>query len=206
MTPQDASRVASPNPQLEQGLAADLLKMADEELFVGHVLTSMAGWGPELEINLAMSSIGQDEIGHARLLYGLLGNADPASVNALVYERPADQFHAAAVSSVYTNDWATLVVKQFLYETADSHRVDLLASCTVEQVASVAERVRGEETYHLDFWTTWFDRTLDAPEGPSRVQLALDQLWPSGDELFDFSASSQAGGLADPATVDEHRR
>lgn len=197
--------MTAPNAAVGRGLAADLLKMADEELFVGHVLTSTAGWGPELEINLAMSSIGQDEIGHARVLYGLLGDADSASVSALVYERPADQFHAAALSSVYSTDWATLVVKHFLYETADQHRVQLLADCTVDQVAAVAERVRDEETYHLDFWTTWFHRTLDARQGPSRVQSALDELWPSGGELFDFS-TSERGGLADPATVDEHRQ
>lgn len=180
-------------------LAADLLRLADEELFVGHVLTSVAGWGPELELNLAMSSMGQDEIGHARLLYGLVAGTDPAAVNSLVYDRPIADFDVSALSTVYTDDWATLVVKHLLYELADAQRVDLMATCPVEPVAAIAARMRHEETYHLDFWTLWFDRTLDVPDGPERLQQALDDLWPSARELFGLRDN---GGLVSRSALD----
>ncbi|MCW3067026.1 MAG: phenylacetic acid degradation protein [Solirubrobacterales bacterium] len=173
-------------------LSADLLKMADEELFVGHVLTSVAGFGPELETNLAMSSMGQDEIGHARLLYGLVAGPDGAVINSLVYDREPPEFHAAPIASVYTEDWAVLLVKHLLYETADAERMRLVGACDAAGVAAIAGRVGHEEQFHLDYWHTWCERTMDVPEGPARVQAALDELWPSAHELFLFGGFAGA--------------
>ena len=60
-----------------------LLALADDELVLGHRLSEWTGWVPYLEADLALSSIAQDELGHARALYRLavsLGAA--ASENA----------------------------------------------------------------------------------------------------------------------------
>jgi ring-1,2-phenylacetyl-CoA epoxidase subunit PaaC len=177
---------------------AALLRLADEELFVGHVLTARAGWGPELELNLAMSSIGQDEIGHARLLYGIVtGDSSAAAIDELVYDRPAAEFHVSALSAADSQDWAELVVKHWLYELADAERIELLAACPVAEAAEAAGRMRHEEVFHREFWTTWLARTLEADDGTARTQRALDVLWPTARGLFDLE------GIAAPSALEQ---
>src|SRR6478672_7588187 len=48
-----------------------LLALADDELILGHRHSEWTGWAPHIEEDLAFSSIAQDEMAHARLLYGL---------------------------------------------------------------------------------------------------------------------------------------
>ena len=90
------------------------------------MLTSLAGWGPELEINIALSSMGQDEIGHARRLYGLVAGG-PAATERLVYERPGAEFLASPLARTYPTEWEGLLARQYLYETADAARAAVLA-------------------------------------------------------------------------------
>src|SRR5207247_6905394 len=48
-----------------------LLALADDELILGHRHSEWTGWAPHIEEDLAFSSIAQDEMAHARLLYAL---------------------------------------------------------------------------------------------------------------------------------------
>ncbi len=50
--------------------------MADDEFVIGSSDSEWTGIAPLLEEDVAMSSLAQDEIGHAAALYGLLGGAD----------------------------------------------------------------------------------------------------------------------------------
>ena len=48
-----------------------LLALADDELVLGYRESEWTGVAPLLEEDVALSSIAQDEIGHARALYAL---------------------------------------------------------------------------------------------------------------------------------------
>ena len=48
-----------------------IMALADDELILGHRHSEWTGWAPHLEEDLAFSSIAQDEMAHARLLYRL---------------------------------------------------------------------------------------------------------------------------------------
>ena len=52
-----------------------LLALADDELILGHRHSEWTGWAPNIEEDLAFSSIAQDEMAHARLLYTLAASA-----------------------------------------------------------------------------------------------------------------------------------
>ena len=52
--------------------------MADDEFVIGFSDSEWTGIAPLLEEDVAMSSLAQDELGHAAALYGLLGRADRA--------------------------------------------------------------------------------------------------------------------------------
>ena len=47
--------------------------MADDEFVIGFSDSEWTGIAPLLEEDVAMSSLAQDELGHAAALYGLLG-------------------------------------------------------------------------------------------------------------------------------------
>src|SRR3954451_6531256 len=49
-----------------------LLALADDEFVTGYANSEWTGIAPLLEEDLAFSSLAQDELGHARLLYELL--------------------------------------------------------------------------------------------------------------------------------------
>ena len=53
-------------------LAELLLALADDEFVTGYANSEWTGIAPILEEDLAFSSLAQDELGHAKLLYELL--------------------------------------------------------------------------------------------------------------------------------------
>ena len=58
-----------------------LLALADDEFVIGYANSEWTGIAPVLEEDIAFSSLAQDELGHARLLYELLAGyyrQDPA--------------------------------------------------------------------------------------------------------------------------------
>jgi len=174
-----ATGTAVPEASRHASAAADvLIRLADDDLLTGHVLTSVAGWGPELEINIALSSMGQDEIGHARRLYALV-TADPDEAERLVYERPAADFRAAPLARTYPARWELLLARQFLYETADAARAAVLVRTPHADIGALMSEMAHEESYHLDFWTTWLRTTTTrSVAARDRVQRAFGLMWP----------------------------
>lgn len=154
-----------------------VIRLADDDLLTGHVLTSVAGWGPELEINIALSSMGQDEIGHARRLYALV-IPDRADIERFVYERPAADFRAGPLARTYPREWEALLARQYLGETADAARAAVLGHSTRPGFAALLDEMGHEQRYHLDFWSAWLTTSARSGEARQRVQHALDQMWP----------------------------
>jgi ring-1,2-phenylacetyl-CoA epoxidase subunit PaaC len=155
-----------------------LIRLADDDLLTGHVLTSIAGWGPELEINIALSSMGQDEIGHARRLYALV-LPDRADIERFVYERPAADFRASPLARTYPREWEAVLARQYLWETADAARAAVLSRTTRADFAALLQEMGHEQRYHLDFWLAWLNTTSGrSAAARQRVQNALDQMWP----------------------------
>ena len=70
MTP--ATAVDALQGRTRDALAEFLLTMADDEFVSGFTDSEWTGIAPLLEEDVAISSISQDELGHARALYQLL--------------------------------------------------------------------------------------------------------------------------------------
>jgi len=86
-----------------EALRAWLLAMADDDLILGHRHSEWTGFAPDIESDVAMSSISQDEIGHARLLYEQVGALDDTSPDGLAYGRTSRAFrNAVLVERGYT--------------------------------------------------------------------------------------------------------
>ena len=96
-----------------------LLQVADDELVVGWRDSEWTGIAPFLEEDVALSSISQNEIGHARAIYELL--ADDA--DSLAFDRSPDEYACSQLVELrLVPDWARTIARRVLYEAADGLR------------------------------------------------------------------------------------
>jgi ring-1,2-phenylacetyl-CoA epoxidase subunit PaaC len=167
-----------------------LLAVADDELILGHRHSEWTGWAPHIEEDLAFSSIAQDEMAHARLLYELQGG----DLDALALGRKPEEYRNAVLCERPNGDWGYSVARQYLYDTADAVRLDALARSSWKELADIVGVIRLEEKYHVDHAEAWFRRLATGPmearqrfaDGLSRAlsdAVALFEPLPGEDEL-----------------------
>ncbi len=148
-----------------------LLQVADDELVLGWRNSEWTGIAPVLEEDVAFSSIAQNEIGHARAIYGLLAD-DP---DALAFDRdPAEYRSCPLVELRFVPDWARTIARHHLYETADQLRIEQLKASGDPAVAGLAAKIDREEAYHRLHASMWAERLAGEP----RFEEAVAELWP----------------------------
>src|SRR5918997_2668298 len=118
--------------------------MADDEFVIGFSDSEWTGIAPMLEEDVAMSSLAQDELGHAQALYRLLADltADGRDADAWAYDRPSEGYYHARLLDHPRGDWSDTIARRFLYETADAVRLDALAESTYEPLRDLVGKVR----------------------------------------------------------------
>ena len=180
-----------------------LLAMADDEFVIGFSDSEWTGIAPLLEEDVAMSSLSQDELGHAAALYGLLGELTGTDPDAIAYDRaPADYRHARLLDHG-RGDWAMTIARRYLYETSDAVRLLALAGGSWRPLADLVAKLQREERYHGMHIGSWFER-LAAADGEPRDRLlaALETLAPDAATVFTplpgEPALIEAGILARP--------
>jgi ring-1,2-phenylacetyl-CoA epoxidase subunit PaaC len=158
----------------EDPRSALLLALADDELIIGHRHSEWTGWAPHIEEDLAFSSIAQDEMAHARLLYGLAREAGltDRDVDALALGRPPAEYRNAVLCERPNGDWGFTVARQYLYDTADAVRVADLAESSWPQLAEIMKVIQLEEKYHADHAVAWFQRLAGGTSLTARERFA----------------------------------
>lgn len=185
------------------GLAGLLLSMADDEFVIGFSDSEWTGIAPILEEDVAMSSLAQDELGHAAALYDLLAGLTDTDRDALAYDRePVDYRHARLLDHG-RGDWAMTIARRYLYETSDAIRLEALAGGSWAPLAELVGKIRREERYHLMHISAWLERLAGAGgEAGERLRFALAALGPDAGTVFtpldDEATLIQAGILAGP--------
>jgi ring-1,2-phenylacetyl-CoA epoxidase subunit PaaC len=168
-------------PATRDALALLLLAMADDELVIGWWDSEWTGIAPLLEEDVAMSSLAQDELGHAQALYRLLAEVadDGRDADAIAFDRPPEGFYHARLLDHARGDWATTIARRYLYETADAVRLAALASSSFAPLADLVGKIRREERYHRMHVEAWLERlaTGDA-EARFRLGTAFEVLSP----------------------------
>ena len=152
-----------------------------------------------------MSSIAQDELGHAAALYGLLAQVrdDGRDADAIAYDRSPDEYRHARLLDHGRGGWATTIARRFLYETADAARLDGLTSSTFAPLRELVDKIRREERYHLMHVNTWLERLAERPGEPrARLLAALEELERDAATVFTPLAGEaalvEAGVIAEP--------
>jgi ring-1,2-phenylacetyl-CoA epoxidase subunit PaaC len=160
-------------------LAELLLAMADDEFVLGFWDSEWTGIAPLLEEDVAMSSLAQDEIGHAQALYRLLAELTGDDPDRIAFGREPDGYRHARLLDHARGDWAFSIARRFLYDSADAARLEALAGSAYEPLAGLVAKMRREESYHLAHMHAWMERLAGAGgEARDRLEAALERLWP----------------------------
>jgi ring-1,2-phenylacetyl-CoA epoxidase subunit PaaC len=168
-------RRAGIEPGLEGATRDLLLALADDDFVLGFADSEWTGIAPHLEEDVAMSSLAQDELGHAAAYYGLLAGLTADDPDRIAYDRPAAAFRHCRLVDHGRGDWARTMARRWLYDAANAVRLEALADSTYRPLAELVVKVRREETYHLLHGEAWLDRLArhegDRHEGEPRRRL-----------------------------------
>ena len=212
MTTIRATLAAGLDPAVRAAVDELLLSMADDEFVIGFSDSEWTGIAPLLEEDVAMSSLAQDELGHAAALYALLAEirADGRDADAIAYDRQPDEYRHARLLDHGRGDWATTIARRFLYDTADGARLAGLAASSFVPLRELVDKIRREERYHVMHATAWLDR-LASREGEPRERLlaALEEFGPDAATVFTPLSGEEllveSGVLAEPMSALEAR-
>lgn len=168
-------------PATKHALGLLLLAMADDEFVIGFSDSEWTGIAPMLEEDVAMSSLAQDELGHAQALYRLLAQLvdDGRDADAIAYDRPAEGSYHARLLDHPRGDWANTIARRYLYETADDVRLEALEGGAWAPLAELVAKIRREERYHLMHVGAWLERLAERTGEPrERLVGALEKMAP----------------------------
>lgn len=176
-----------------------LLALADDDFVIGSSDSEWTGIAPILEEDVAMSSLAQDEIGHARAYYELLAGLTGDDADRIAYDRQPEAYRHARLLDHGRGDWATAIARRYLYDTADSVRLDALAGSSHRPLAELVAKIRREEVYHVLHAQTWLERLAAAGGAPrSRLLAALAVLGPDATSVLaplDAEGALRASGV-----------
>ncbi|HYL39670.1 MAG TPA: 1,2-phenylacetyl-CoA epoxidase subunit PaaC, partial [Candidatus Binatus sp.] len=180
-----------------------------DEFVSGFTDSEWTGIAPILEEDVAMSSIAQDELGHARALYELLAAIvdDGRDADAIAYDRSPGEYRHAALLDHARGDWADTIARRFLYELSDEARLASIGP-GYPPLAELVAKLRREERYHRMHAVAWIRRLAEGGDGArSRLLRALAMLGADASSVFaplaGESALLEAGILTRPMAAAE---
>ena len=183
-------------------------RMGDNSLVLGHRVSEWCGVAPVIEEDIALANIALDLIGQTQLWLGLAGEVEGAGrdADALAFHRDVWDFRNLLLVEHPNGDFGRTMMRQFLFDAWHLGMLKGLIGSSHDQIAAIAEKSVKEVTYHLERSTETVIGLGDGTEeSHTRMQAALDRLWPYVGEMFvadDVDAAMVEKGIApDPASL-----
>ena len=190
-------------------LAQYCLMLGDDALICTQRLSEWVANAPELEEEVALANTALDLLGQARVLLARAAHLGAgADEDALAFQRVEADFRNVALAEVPDDlDFARAIARLLLFSSWRLALLERLVTSRDPVLAAVAGKGVKELTYHRDHAAQWMVRLGDGTDvSHTRMQAALDAVWPYVEELFRTSdvEARLAGVAADPAeTRDE---
>lgn len=172
----------------DEALFEFLLRMGDNTLILGHRVSEWCGHSPVLEEDIALANTALDMIGQTQLWLGLAGEVEGKgrSADDLAFRRDAWDFRNVLLCELPNGDFGQTLMRQFLYDAWSLGMLDRLKTSSEARVAEIAEKALKEVTYHLErSGDTVIGLGDGTEESHTRMQKALDYLWPYVGEMFE---------------------
>ncbi|MEM6304843.1 MAG: 1,2-phenylacetyl-CoA epoxidase subunit PaaC [Pseudomonadota bacterium] len=185
-----------------------LCRMGDNTLVLGHRISEWCGMAPVLEEDIALANTALDLIGQTQLWLGMAGEVEGAGRDAdrLAFHRDVWDFRNVLLVEKPNGDFGQSMMRQFLFDAWHIEMLKALQASSNAEIAAIAEKSVKEVTYHLERSSDTVIGLGDGTqESHTRMQAALDLLWPYAGEMFlgdDVDAEMTRRGIApDPATL-----
>jgi ring-1,2-phenylacetyl-CoA epoxidase subunit PaaC len=138
-----------------------------------------------LEEDIALANMAQDELGHAMQWLELRKGLDASDPDKLAYFRDASDFRNTQLVELPKGDWAFTMLRQYLFDTYEAIWLSNAQTSSYQPLAETAAKLLREERFHLSHSHVWVERLgLGTEESQTRMQAALDTLWPYAHQLF----------------------
>lgn len=166
-----------------------IFRIADDAFILGHRNSEWTGIGPLIEEDLAFSSMAQDKIGHAQMLYQILhekfGEADP---DTLAFSRATKDFICCQFVELPIGEYDFSLVRHFLFDHAESLRYENLCNSSFQALADLAAKAKGELKYHTMHADTLLKQLGNgSEEANARLQKSLNGAWHYALAMFELS-------------------
>ncbi|WP_288902113.1 1,2-phenylacetyl-CoA epoxidase subunit PaaC [uncultured Sneathiella sp.] len=181
-----------------------LLRLGDNSLILGQRLAEWCGHAPMLEEDLALTNIGLDLLGQARMFLSYAGEVEGKGrdEDRLAYFRDTKDWRNLLLLEQPNGDFAKTMARQFFFDAFHYLQFEGLARSSDDRLAGIAAKSLKEITYHRRHSADWIIRLGDGTdESHERIQGAIDDLWGYLPEMFDMDAVDDAM-LADGIGVD----
>jgi ring-1,2-phenylacetyl-CoA epoxidase subunit PaaC len=175
-----------------------LLRLGDTDVVLAQRLGEWVGHGPILEEDIALTNVGLDLLGQARLWLSYAGEVEGAgrSEDDLAFFRDGGDYRNLLLAEMPNGDFAMTMARQFYFDRFHGLLLDALTRSADPRVAEIAAKSAKEVAYHAERSMDWVIRLGDGTdESHLRMQRALDQLWPYTGEMFASDESELARGL-----------
>ena len=188
-----------------------VLRLADSDLIFAQRLGEWVGHGPVLEEDIALTNVGLDLLGQARLWFAYAGEIEArgASGQSAGGGRSEDEFAFLRESGGFRNlllaeqpngNYADTTARQFYFDIWHELLLRGLVGSRDPRIAEIAAKALKEVLYHAERSADWVVRLGDGTElSHARMQSAIDDLWMYTGEMFaadDIEESLIAEGIA----------
>jgi ring-1,2-phenylacetyl-CoA epoxidase subunit PaaC len=176
----------------DQQLFDYLLRLGDNTLVLSQRLGEWVGHGPILEEDIALTNVGLDLLGQARLWYAYAGEVEARfagaarSEDALAFLRDSGDFRNLLLVERPNGNYADTMARQFYFDQWHVRLLGELAGSRDARIAEIAAKALKEAIYHAERSTDWVIRLGDGTdESHAGMQSAIDELWVYTGEMFD---------------------
>lgn len=169
-----------------EGLKDLLYRTADDLLILGHRNSEWTGLGPQLEIDIAFSSMAQDKIGQSLALYELLHELGEADPDTVAFTRNENQYHCCHLVEYPIGEFDFSLVRHFFFDHAQAIRFQMLEQTIVEPLGMIARKFRGEIKYHIMHADIWLKQLAHGnEESRLRMQSSINECFPLALGMFE---------------------
>ncbi len=178
-TVEDLGSAETMPPAIAKATLHWILSVADTKHRIGMQYSHWVTGTPALEAAVGSAAITQDELGHARSLYGLLRNypGAPASVGAENDLEARDVYYTPTDLMPRWESWLQVIAINVVLDTALSSAIKMAKQSAFTPLAGRMSKMLQEERFHRVFGEQWLKQLLQQDANRDKLIDALQWAW-----------------------------
>lgn len=178
MTESRIDKAAELPDDARAALRALILSLADSKRVQGLRFSDRMLGAPTLEAGIAASSMAQDEWGHARLTYALLGEFgdDP---KGLEHARAAAEYQSHPALDAEFGSWSDFIACMLLVDTALATQYGALVGSRYTPVQNRVQKMLDEERFHFQYAAGWTRKIAAVAELKDEIAASMAKYLPA---------------------------